>query len=186
MECPPARQRDIGRGQQHGKLVFVVLMLVADLEAGMKQVPSVVFLDQRQVLQRARRVLPGEEEIRIGAVMHRANFDPGFAPCRRNFRPLRSTSENGLAFRHARSEVSPSRIGTSPELTRWISRRSPVQRSVATMSEAPAMAVAAATTNGLACSVGFRDFAGPVRGRRRISLACLLVADLGPWLQRMG
>ena len=54
-------------------------MLVAELKAGMKQVPSVGFLDQRQLLQRARRILPGEEEIRIGAVMHRANFDPGFA-----------------------------------------------------------------------------------------------------------
>ena len=74
-----ARQRGIRRGQQHRKLVFVVLMLVADPIAGVKQVPSVGFLDQRQMLQRARRVLPGEEEIRKGAVMHRANRDPGFA-----------------------------------------------------------------------------------------------------------
>ena len=34
------------------------------------------------------------------------------------------------------------------------------------MNEAPVIAAAAATTNALACSVGFRDFAGPGPGRR--------------------
>ena len=79
MKGSAAGQRDIRGGQQHRKLVFVVLMLVAELKAGMKQVPSVGFLDQRQVLQRTRRILPGEEEIRIGAVVHRADLDPGFS-----------------------------------------------------------------------------------------------------------
>ncbi len=79
MKGSAAGQRDIGGGQQHRKLVFVVLMLVAELKAGMKQVPSIGFLDQRQLLQRARRVFPGEEEIRVGAVMHRADLDPGFS-----------------------------------------------------------------------------------------------------------
>ncbi len=79
MKGSAAGQRDIGGGQQHRKLVFVVLMLVAELKAGMKQVPSVGFLDERQVLQRTRRILPGEEEIRIGAVVHRADLDSGFA-----------------------------------------------------------------------------------------------------------
>ena len=79
MKGPAAGQRDIHGGQQHRKLVFIVLMLVAELKAGMKQVPSVGFLDEGQVLQRTRRILPGEEEIRIAAVMHRADFYPGFS-----------------------------------------------------------------------------------------------------------
>ena len=54
-------------------------MLVAELKTGMKQVPSIGLLDERQVLQRARRILPGEEEIRVGAVMHRADLDSGFS-----------------------------------------------------------------------------------------------------------
>ena len=45
----------------------------------MKQVPSIGFLDERQLLQRARRILPGEEEIRVGAVVHRADLDSGFS-----------------------------------------------------------------------------------------------------------
>src|SRR5439155_27057611 len=61
MKGSAASQRDIHGGQQHRKLVFVVLMFVAELKTGMKQVPSIGFLDQRQLLQRARRVLPGEE-----------------------------------------------------------------------------------------------------------------------------
>ena len=79
MKGPAAGQRHVGSGQQHRKLVFVVLMLVAELKAGMQQVPSVGFLDQRQLFQRARRILPGEEEIRVGAVMHRADLDSGFS-----------------------------------------------------------------------------------------------------------
>src|SRR5207237_10379966 len=79
MKGSAARQRDIRCGQQHRKLVFAVFMLVAELKTGIKQVPSIGLLDERQVLQRARRILPGEEEIRVGAVMHRADLDSGFS-----------------------------------------------------------------------------------------------------------
>ena len=50
-----------------------------DLKTLVKQVPAVGFLDQGQVLQRAGGILPGEQKIRPGAVMHRAYFDPGFS-----------------------------------------------------------------------------------------------------------
>ena len=45
----------------------------------MKHVPSVDFLDQRQVLERSGRIRPGEQEISPCAVVHRANLDSGFA-----------------------------------------------------------------------------------------------------------
>ena len=41
--------------------------------------PSIGFLDERQLLQRARRILPSEKEIRVGAVVHRADLDSGFS-----------------------------------------------------------------------------------------------------------
>ena len=59
-------------------------------------------------------------------------------------------------FRQARSDVSPSRMGASALLMRWICRRSTANQSAATMAETPVIATAAATTKGLDWSVGLR------------------------------
>ena len=42
----------------------------------MKQVPSIELFHQRQMLQRTGRILPREQEIRPGAVMHGPYIDP--------------------------------------------------------------------------------------------------------------
>ena len=140
-------------------------MLVSDPIAGVKQVPFVGFLDQRQMLQRPRRIFPGEEKIRKGAVMHRANRGSWFRPCRQ-ISTFAVSSENGLTPRQARSTCrrrGSHVAGADARNPQAIDREfdpSP------TLNEAPVIAAAAATTNALACSVGFRDFAGPGLVRR--------------------
>ena len=186
MKGPAAGQRDIHGGQQHRKLVFVVLMLVAELKAGVKQVPSVGFLDERQMLQRARGVLPGEEEIGVGAVMHRADLDSGFS--------LAVEISAFAGQERERLDAAPGPIGCVAVEERGVGgidaaylHVSTDSRSVATMSEPPVIAAATATTNALACRVGFRDRAGPEPGARRgVRFARPVVARLGARLQRMG
>jgi hypothetical protein len=67
------------RGQQHCKFVFMEAVLVSRLKAVMKHVPSVGSLDERQVFERARRILPYKQEICPPAVVHRANLYSRFA-----------------------------------------------------------------------------------------------------------
>src|SRR6476660_3014209 len=67
------------RGQQHCKFVFMEAVLVSRLKAVMKHVPSVGSLDERQVFERARRILPYKQEICPPAVVHRATLYSRFA-----------------------------------------------------------------------------------------------------------
>ena len=78
MKSTVACKSSIQCGQQHRKFVLIVIVLVAGLVAIVKQAPSVGLLDQRQMLQRTRRILPGEQEISPGAVVYGANVDSRF------------------------------------------------------------------------------------------------------------
>src|SRR6266404_3583827 len=79
MESVVASKACIRSGQQHRKLVLIVVVLVSGLVAVVKQVPSVDFLNKWQMFQRPRGIFPCEQEIRPSAVVHRANLNSRFS-----------------------------------------------------------------------------------------------------------
>ena len=79
MKSPVAREDHVRSGQQDRKLVLIVIVFVSGFIAVVKKVPSVGFLDQRQVFQGTRGIFPYEQEVRPRAVVRRANLDLRFA-----------------------------------------------------------------------------------------------------------
>jgi len=73
------RDDDRQLGEQHRQLVLVVGALVAPIVEIMQDVPAVVALDQRKVLEGSRGVIPHEAEIHPLPVVHRADLDCGLA-----------------------------------------------------------------------------------------------------------
>src|SRR5947209_6491926 len=70
MESAVACKACIRSGQHDRKFILIVLVLVPALEAVVKQVPSIDFFHERQLLQRSSWILPCEEKIRPSAVVH--------------------------------------------------------------------------------------------------------------------
>src|SRR5262245_45013394 len=62
-------------GDQNRELVVVILVLVADVVFALHDVPAILLLDERKMLQRPRRIAPDKREIRRLAVMHGADLD---------------------------------------------------------------------------------------------------------------
>src|SRR5262249_37806192 len=51
MKCAIPRHNGVGLRQQDGKLILVILMRIGDVVAILKNVPTIIFLDQRQMLE---------------------------------------------------------------------------------------------------------------------------------------
>ena len=75
MKRAVAGQVHIHGREQDREFVLVEVVLVAAFVAVVEQVPAVRSFDQRQLLQRARGILPGEKEKRPGSVVHGADID---------------------------------------------------------------------------------------------------------------
>jgi hypothetical protein len=69
----------VGFREDDGELVLVVTHGIRLLRIRVRHVPTVLTLDQRHALQRARRVPPAEREVDVGVVPKRPDLDRGLA-----------------------------------------------------------------------------------------------------------
>ena len=70
-----AGDNDRQLGEQRGELVLVIGSLVAEIISVVQDMPAVLLLHQRKMFQRPGRVIPHETEIRVFAIMDRADLD---------------------------------------------------------------------------------------------------------------